>query len=164
MLAPTSESYWVEPGVLLAGKYPNLLPPRRDPGPLSKLLDCGVTLFLDLTEEHELEPYATLVAESARHVRMAIRDMDVTSREQVRRTLDLIDREHERDGVTYVHCWGGAGRTGTIVGCWLVRHGLDGAAALARIAALRAGNPELWRDSPETAAQRAMVSTWRPGA
>lgn len=27
----------------------------------------------------------------------------------------------------YVHCYGGIGRTGTVVGCWLVRHGLSGA-------------------------------------
>ena len=34
----------------------------------------------------------------------------------------------------YVHCWGGIGRTGTVVGCWLVRHGLTGRGALDQIA------------------------------
>jgi protein-tyrosine phosphatase len=121
---------------------------------------AGVTLFLDLTQEHELDPYAHLVDGGALHVRMPIRDMDVPSHEQMRRTLDLIDREYAREGTTYLHCWGGAGRTGTVVGCWLVRHGLDGEAALGRIATLRAGSPALWLDSPQTDAQRAMVRRW----
>lgn len=160
MNAPTPESYWVEHGHLLAGKYPV---PRHDGGSnirLSLLQAAGVTLFLDLTQEHELDPYAHLVDGSALHVRMPIRDMDVPSPEQMRRTLDLIDRERAREGTTYVHCWGGAGRTGTVVGCWLVRHGMDGDAALRQIATLRAGSAALWLDSPQTDEQRAMVRSW----
>jgi len=158
--APTPESYWVEPGRLLAGKYPVPAHDASANARLWLLLAAGVSLFLDLTQEHELDPYAYLVDGDARHVRMPIRDMDVTTPEQMRRTLDLIDREQARSGTTYVHCWGGAGRTGTVVGCWLVRHGLDGEAALRRIATLRAGSPALWLDSPQTDAQRAMVRTW----
>jgi protein-tyrosine phosphatase len=78
----------------------------------------------------------------------------------MRRPLDLIDRERGRHGLTYVHCWGGAGRTGTVVGCWLVRRGFGGDAALARIGALRADSPALWLDSPQTDEQRTMVRTW----
>jgi len=161
--APTPESYWVEPGRLLAGKYPV---PRHDATNvrLSLLQAAGVTLFLDLTQEHELDPYAHLVDGSALHVRMPIRDMDVPSPEQMRRTLDLIDRELERKGRPYIHCYGGAGRTGTVVGCWLVRHGLDGEAALQQITALRAGSVALSLDSPQTDEQRAMVRGWsEPG-
>jgi len=158
--APTPESYWVETG-LLSGKYP--VPPHdaRSTVRLSLLQTAGVTLFLDLTQEHELEAYAHLVDGGALHVRMPIRDMDVPTPEEMRRILDLIDRELAREGTVYVHCWGGAGRSGTVVGCWLVRHGLDGEAALARIAALRADSPALRRNSPETDAQRAMVREWR---
>ena len=164
MDAPTPESYWVEPGRLLAGKYPGLHDPSVGNARLRALLAAGVTLFVDLTVEHELDPYAHLVDAGARHVRMPIRDMDVTDPEQMRRTLDLIDRERAREGTAYVHCWGGAGRTGTVVGCWLVRHGLDGEAALQRIATLRADSPALWLDSPQTGPQRAMVRGWsEPG-
>jgi protein-tyrosine phosphatase len=153
--APTLDSYWVDRSRLLAGKYPYA--PER-------LLDAGVTLFVDLTEEHELDPYSHLLSEGARHVRMPIRDMDVTSAEQMRRTLDVVDRELRRAGLPYIHCWGGAGRTGTVVGCWLVRHGLDGEAALARIASLRAHSAALGLSSPQTHAQCAMVRGWRePG-
>ena len=48
--------------------------------------------------------------------------------------LDAIDAAL-RDGKTvYVHCWGGVGRTGTVIGCWLVRHGKTGDEALSQIA------------------------------
>jgi protein-tyrosine phosphatase len=158
--APTPESYWVVAGGLLAGKYPLHVDARGARSRLSDLLAEGVTLFVDLTEELELEPYVHALDGAARHVRMPVRDMDVPSVDQMRRTLDLIDRELARGGIAYVHCWGGAGRTGTVVGCWLVRHGLDSETALRRIAELRADAPALWLDSPQTAAQRAMVRAW----
>jgi rhodanese/phosphatase family protein len=157
--APTTESYWVAPGELLAGKYPGLTAFSGE-SRLQTLLAAGVTLFLDLTEEHELDPYAHELGGAARHVRMPIPDMGVATGDQMRRTLDLIDRERARRGTTYVHCWGGAGRTGTVVGCWLVRHGLGGDEALTRIAGLRAGTPALWLDSPQTDEQREMVRRW----
>ena len=56
-------------------------------------------------------------------VRRDIADNGVTSRDEMIATLDVIDH-HLRDGCNvYVHCWGGSGRTGTVVGCWLRRHG-----------------------------------------
>jgi len=63
----------------------------------------------------------------------------------------------------YVHCWGGIGRTGTVVGCWLVRHGLDDGDPVRTIARLRRRTPDAWAASPQTAAQRAMVTEWKRG-
>lgn len=164
VVAPTHESYWVEPDRFLAGKYPGSTDAATARRKVLQLIDAGVSLFVDLTEAGELESYTVHLGEDARHVRMAIPDLGVTSEAQMARTLDLVDRELGRGGMVYAHCWGGAGRTGTVVGCWLVRHGLDGDAALARIAALRAGSPALWLDSPQTEEQRAMVRRWRAGA
>ena len=55
------------------------------------------------------------------------------------------------------------GRTGTIVGCWLVRHGKDGGDAVARIASLRRGTPHASSPSPETPEQRRVIASWRRG-
>ena len=37
--------------------------------------------------------------------------------------LDAIDDIFLKVKFPYIHCWGGIGRTGTVVGCWLIRHG-----------------------------------------
>ena len=65
-----------------------------------------------------------------------------------------------------MHCWGGIGRTGTVVGCHLVRSGLTGDDALAAVARgfLGMSKSRLLKylgGSPETRAQREMVRTWR---
>ena len=60
----------------------------------------------------------------------------------------------------YVHCFGGIGRTGTVVGCYLVEQGMDGTAALDQIARWRQGTPDGHRPSPETSAQRDFVRGW----
>jgi hypothetical protein len=67
----------------------------------------------------------------------------------VMRILDDIDEARARGGTAYVHCWGGVGRTGTVIGCWLMRHALDGGDPIARIAVLRAAVAGE-RPSPET--------------
>jgi len=69
-----------------------------------------------------------------------------------------------RDGHTvYVHCQGGMGRTGTVVGCYLVRHGMGGEDALEEIACLRRGTPREGKPSPFRKAQRQVVLNWPVG-
>jgi protein-tyrosine phosphatase len=62
----------------------------------------------------------------------------------------------------YLHCWGGIGRTGTTVGCYLVRHGRTGEEALRQLA-------EWWKKvpksrihihSPETHEQADFILKW----
>lgn len=121
---------------------------------------AGVTLFVDLTEEGELSPYADGLA-GARHVRFPVLDMWVASQDQLARTLDAIDDELAGGGVVYVHCWGGCGRTGTVVSAWWVRHGADPAEALERYQErCRAYST---RRCPETPEQIALVLGWRRG-
>ncbi len=85
----------------------------------------------------------------------------------MRAILDAIDQHHEAGRVVYVHCWGGIGRTGMTVGCWLVRHGLAPAEALARVNDGFRSIPKLarmpGRTSPDTSAQTQVVLRWRAG-
>ena len=122
----------------------------------------GVTLFVDLTHPSDpLDHYAPLLR-SARRLGHPIPDMGTPTAGHVMRILDDIDQTLADGGMAYVHCWGGVGRTGTVIGCWLVRHGLDGGDPVARLAELRreiSGD----RPSPETPGQVARVRGWRPG-
>jgi protein-tyrosine phosphatase len=79
------------------------------------------------------------------------------------RILDDIDGEIDGGATVYVHCWGGVGRTGTVVGCWLMRHGLDDGDPIRRIAELRRAASAAPAPSPQTSAQRAMVGAWKRG-
>jgi protein-tyrosine phosphatase len=146
----------IEPGRIIAGRHPCAWGPENAPAEVYELESAGVTLFLDLTQEGELEPYAHL-ASRARHRRMAIRDFSVPSPEQLAETLDEIDEELSRDGLVYVHCWAGCGRTGVVVGSWLVRHGSDPQHALATIAEARG------LGCPQTLEQRLLVLGWEAG-
>ena len=57
----------------------------------------------------------------------------------------------------YVHCWGGKGRTTTVIGCLLIDGGLDYDAAIARIAELRAGTRKAIDVCPESASQHRLL-------
>ena len=158
---PIANSYWVEPGKFLAGEYPRDKSGNDTFTKLRALESAGVTLFVDLTEEGELLPYATRL-KSAEHRRFGIPDSSVPeSPEQTAEILDTIDRHINHGGLVYLHCWGGVGRTGTIVGCWLARHGKSGDAALTRLAKLwRECIKSGWRNSPENSWQRDYVRNW----
>jgi protein-tyrosine phosphatase len=150
-------SYWVEPGRLLAGPYPH----RSEE--LARLRSLGVTLVVDLTEpgEYGSLPYDALLGDGMRTVRRPLRDFTAPRRDEMRETLDLIDAELAAGGVVYLHCYGGIGRTGTVVGCYLVRHGTPPEDALEAIGRLRGGTETADWPSPESEEQRRLVETWR---
>ncbi len=167
---PSTNSYWVVPSRFVAGEYPGAQDPSEAAARVRTLLGAGIDHFIDLTEPHELVPYSEIVEEEAtrlgrsvRHERRSIPDVSVpTSPSAMVDILDTIDAALEEGRTVYVHCWGGVGRTGTVVGCWLVRHGRTGEEALAQVA-------EWWRsveksyrrsESPETPEQCEYVRNW----
>jgi hypothetical protein len=148
----------------LAGPYPGASEPHIAERRLRALAQHGVTTFLDLTHPADaIVPYDHLVTPPARRLAHPIVDLGTTTLPHLTRILDDIDAELAARGSVYLHCWGGIGRTGMVVGCWLVRHGLDDGDPLRAIARLRRGTPNAWAPSPQTAAQRAIVTAWKPG-
>lgn len=98
---------------------------------------------------------------SVAYERVPIRDAGVPRPANLHRLLSLLKTNVDRGTPSYVHCWGGIGRTGTVVGCWLVEHSaMQGKTALKRIAELRRGTPDGRRRSPETDEQAALVLGW----
>ena len=147
----------IEQGRLIAGRHPCAWGSENAPLEVRDLLGAGVTLFLDLTQSGELEPYASLVVPPARYLNLPIRDFSVPTRDGLVATLDEIDAELDAGGIVFVHCWAGCGRTGVVVGSWLVRHGADPNDALQRIADARG------LGCPQTLEQRLVVLDWRRG-
>jgi protein-tyrosine phosphatase len=169
---PIPDSYWVKPGRLLAGEYPRDWDDQTSRQKLRRLLETGIALFLDLTEAREyglkaytplLQEEATALGRSVEHHRMPIQDGGTPTAEGMEHILDLIDTAIATGQTVYVHCYGGIGRTGTVVGCYLVRQGIGGEKALRQIAQLRRETPDGWVTSPETATQRRMVRDWPVG-
>ena len=169
---PIPNSYWVSPGRLAAGEYPGAPDLASARTKLRAVLESGVDHFIDLTETRDrLEPYMQIVEEEARLLDKSvsrenypIRDLSVPrSSEEMTSILDASDNAMSQEGTVYVHCWGGIGRTGTVVGCWLVRHGLSGEEALTRVNDLWMGMAKAHpsRSSPETSEQRKYVLDWR---
>lgn len=154
---PIAGSYWVIPGQLMAGPYPGGWDEARARQRLGQVIDAGITLFVDLTETGELKPYASWLPPGVSHRRFPIEDMAVPLPALMLTILDTIDRALADGKVIYLHCMGGIGRTGTAVGCYLVRHGMAGTAALEEIIRLRGG----LLDSPQTDEQFSMVRDWR---
>ena len=74
--------------------------------------------------------------------------------------LGLIASQMEQGHGVYVHCWGGVGRTGTVLGCLAVERGVPREVVLGDLAGLRAGTQRAGRDAPETDEQRDFVMTW----
>lgn len=166
---PLPNSYWVVPQRLLAGEYPAGRDEEATFGRLRRLLDAGINYFIDLTEPGELDPYENLLPgphspNAVAYLRKPIRDHGLPeATDRMEEILDELDSALAEGMCIYLHCRAGIGRTNLVVGCWLARGGIGGAAAFKRM-------NELWRESarsrswptvPETEAQGDYVRNWR---
>ncbi len=168
---PIPNSDWVREGRFAAGEYPGALDPRDAAAKVRALIEAGVDCFIDLTQRRDgLAPYEQVAHEQARALGRSVRreshpimDMSVPRRAaEMAAILDAVDDALGEGRTVYVHCWGGIGRTGTVVGCWLVRHGLTGPGALDQIADWWQHVEKSWlhTESPQTRHQRDFVRRW----
>ncbi|MBC2717784.1 MAG: hypothetical protein HF978_20975 [Desulfobacteraceae bacterium] len=167
MRRPIKNCYWVVPKKFLAGEYPREYDEVSSIKKITPLLKAGITSFIDLTHpDDHMAPYRHFVNQLRRQPvkirHYPIPDFSIPdSKNLTSEILNVIDLEIKENGMVYLHCWGGIGRTGTIVGCWLSRHGYNGKAALRRLHELWKKCPKSrYRNSPESIEQEQYIINW----
>lgn len=156
------------PEKFLAGPHPLRIPGKLPHESLPILFDAGVDTFIDLTDPYELmgSSYLELILkmpepDHIRYFNYPIRESGIFSKEGMRDILDLINELLDEKRHLYLHCYGGLGRTGTVVCCFLIEQGLTAIQALDEIKVLRKNTSRKWLPSPETDAQIEFVSNWQ---
>lgn len=177
MEPPYPTTYWLKPGLILCGETPR---DKADDVPQHKMtaiLKAGIRTFIDLTEPDELLPYADIARAKAKllgidpaelvFTRHAIKDGFIPySPDVMRAVLSQIRSSRDADRPVYIHCWGGVGRTGTVVGCFLrEEHQWTGEEALAELTRCYKFCSKFDRlRSPENEMQRNYVKEWSGAA
>ena len=164
-MPPLTNSYWVLPGRLLAGEYPTTRDFQTPAERIKLLLAAGISCFIDLTEPGECEPYESLLPVEIDYVRKPIPDQQVpraiAHMYEIQMEIELALASGR--GV-YVHCRAGIGRTGTVVGCFLIEQGAAPGAALEQLNRLwkQCARSATWPLVPQTEAQADFIREWRP--
>ena len=160
---PLPNTYWVVPGRLLAGEYPGGADEEDSRRRVACLRAAGINYFLDLTEADELTSYRQLLPPDTKYLRHAIPDMDIPDAVTQMQVIQTRLRAALIFGRSiYVHCRAGIGRTGTVVGCFLVEQGLGGRPAVKRLNVLwrQSARASSWPKVPQTVQQTLYIERW----
>ena len=170
-MLPIQNSYWVIPGRFKAGEHPAIGSTDGTKLKIRWLMGQGINFIVDLTESGEADvDYPIFIQNEASSVntqitykRFPIQDWHTPSQEKMVEIIETIDAALFEGENIYLHCYGGLGRTGITVGCYLVSHGFLGDEALDKIMKLRSEIQGTKKISPETVVQRKMVMEWIKG-
>jgi hypothetical protein len=171
---PFQKSKWVVPGKLLAGNFPGNRDSRVARRKLTAMLNVGIRAIVNLMQEWEINrlgvpfvPYAELwhvlsVRRKLRTkaIRIPVWDLSAPMPARMAHILDTIDELIAKGMPVYIHCRGGVGRTGTVIACWKIRHGLADRDELVQ-EILAAPDHSLL--VPETGCQISAVRRWQAG-
>jgi len=154
---------------LYGGQYPGAWDAMEPPNRIKEFAGLGITTSICLMEQKELllfSPYQedmTEINPAFKWINYPIVDMSVPTKDLMVEILNKIDELIAAKEKIYVHCFGGHGRAGTVIGCWLKRHGFKNQQIYLKLA--------YWRDktlfgktsSPQGAEQFAMINNWQKG-
>jgi hypothetical protein len=167
--------YAVIPGVLYAGEIPSSIHDGELQTKILALQKLGITHVFNLTEEDEKNfkgiPLRDYTASAVAHYRAAnkeltcqrfpIEDLNIPTFQHMQTILNAMNAAISAGGVVYVHCWGGVGRTGTVIGCFLAEMQILSVDTVIPYIAFLKRNTEIkHRNSPETEAQCQFILNW----
>ncbi|HUI62614.1 MAG TPA: ADP-ribosylglycohydrolase family protein [Steroidobacteraceae bacterium] len=162
---PLRNSYWVIPGLVLAGEHPLGSSEDKTRDRLKRLRAAGIECFVDLTRPGEISRYDEQLPLDVEYLRKPIKDHGLPdSRADMIDILASIRTAQGEGRAVYVHCRAGIGRTGMVMGCLLVESGLAGDDALRELNRLwqQCRRSRNWPSIPETDEQTDFVRRWIP--
>lgn len=170
-ILPFERSYWVIPNKLIVGEIPSAIEERETFQKLDGLIQTNVKLVINLMEEDEVnledkpfpDYFQYLNERGVETIRIPIEDMYIPTKETMHEILNIINKITKENKIVYVHCWGGIGRTGTVVGCFLKQFQMAyNHNVFEFIDYLKRTTSIAQRLSPETEEQRNFILNWDP--
>ena len=168
-IIPFERSYWVISNKLIAGEIPASNNEEESKIKLMRLVEIDTKVVINLQEENEKNYQNQLFYDYSSFLnknnietfRMPIKDTSIPKVEKMVEILDLIDKCNLENKIVYIHCWGGVGRTGTVVVCYLIRHNLANKNnVFETIDYLKRTTSISNRMSPETNQQKDFILSW----
>lgn len=168
-MLPFERSYWVLPNRFIVGEIPASIKEDETIAKLNGLIQVNVNVVINLMEEDEKNyenksfydyaPY--LNKHNVETHRIPIKDLSIPTIETMKKILSIVQDSIRQKKVVYLHCWGGVGRTGTAVGCFLLNNSLASKEnVLETINYLKRTTSIDKRQSPETEEQRKFLMEW----
>jgi protein-tyrosine phosphatase len=168
-MIPFERSYWVLPNRFIVGEIPASMNEKQTVAKLNGLIRINVNVVINLMEEDEKNyenksfydygPY--LNKHNIETHRFPIKDLSIPTIDMMRKILSIVQDSIRQKKIVYLHCWGGVGRTGTVVGCFLLNNSLASKEnVLETINYLKRTTSIDKRQSPETEEQRKFIKEW----
>ncbi len=175
LILPFERSYWVISGKLLAGEIPSSSKRSVRKQKVQNLAEMGFDTIINLMEPDEktfsgellvdytsdLQDYAKRIEKKVTVCHFPIKDLSTTTAEKMKQIITQIFNEIQAGKKVYVHCWGGIGRTGLVIGCFLLEQKrATKENVIETIAYLKRTTSIASRRSPETDEQMDFILDW----